>query len=159
MTATLVPFSRLTEPEFLRVFNRLMLALGGREDDTGVTQDVYFEALKDLSLEALDAGALALMKEPGRKWFPTTAEWRTAATQAQDAALRQTLSHRDEPWHLECEDCADTGWILGLTCAGDDTCGRKFHHLPHDYVKPCWCRETNRTYARKHAAQQQLGAK
>lgn len=105
--------------DFLQVFNRLCVALRDPGDDSGVTQGIYFDALKDLPMRALEAGAAALMREPGRRFFPTTAEWRAAAEHAQMQQLREAVKPaRSEPWRYECDRCEDTGWIQGLTCDG-----------------------------------------
>ena len=150
MTLALMP-NPSSDAEFLRVFNRLLVALREPADETGVTQGVYFDALKDLPLLALEAAAMALMKEPGRRFFPTTAEWRTVAERAQVDLLKQAVQpSREEPWRVECERCEDTGWVQGLTCDGTDRCGRQKAHAPHTFTKPCLCRPTNRTYQRHH---------
>lgn len=151
MADSLIPFTRPTaSQEFLKIFNRLCVALREPKDDTGVTQDVYFSALKDLPVAALRAAAESLAKETGRRFFPTSAEWRTAAEDANRKQLQAAVQPgRDEPWHFDCEDCEDTGWIR-LHCGGNDTCGRRNRHQPHDYVIVCGCRATNRTYQRHH---------
>ena len=93
----------LTDAEFVVLFNRLAVALQVQQDGSGITHGVYFEALRDLPTSALEAGALALMRESGRRFFPTTAEWRAAAEAAHQAQLRVALSpRREEPWHEEC---------------------------------------------------------
>lgn len=143
-----------TDAEFLVVFNRLAVALREAQDETGLTQGVYFEALADLPLSALEAGAKALMQEPGRKWFPTTAEWRTAAEQAQMTQLRAAIAPAvDERASLHCRDCMDTGWVFDqgnpMMCPGDGTCRRHRTHAPHTYTRPCPCREHNPHYQQK----------
>lgn len=139
----------MTREEFLQVFNRLCVALREPADDTGITQETYYTALSDLSLTALQAGSAALMMERGRKFFPTTAEWRTAAIDAIRAQSRVALpAGRTEPWRHDCEQCEDTGWVQGLGCNGTNQCGREKQHLPHSYTRPCLCRATNRTYQR-----------
>jgi len=136
------------DAEFLKLFNRLCVALREPADDSGITQGVYFEALKDLPVSALDRGAAALMKEPGRRFFPTTAEWRTAAERALDQQFREAVKPlARDPWHYECTDCDDTGWAL-YECTGDASCGRQKPHGPHRFVRVCLCRATNRTYQR-----------
>lgn len=136
------------DAEFLVIYNRLCVALREQPDDSGVTQGIYFEALKDLPVTALEAGAAALMKEPARRFFPTTAEWRTAAEKSQLDQLRAAVKPaREEPWHVECDNCEDTGWSFH-ECDGTDLCGRKNRHAPHRYVKACPCRPMNRTYQR-----------
>jgi hypothetical protein len=149
MTLALVP-SGASETEFIAVFNRLCVALREPQDDTGITQGVYWDALRDLPVAALETGAQTLMRQQGRRFFPTTAEWRAAAEQAHAASLRQVVSMggRSEPWKHECHDCEDTGWIIGLTCDGGTTCGRTRKHQAHDYTQACPCRPTNRTYRR-----------
>lgn len=147
MTLALVP-KPPTDQEFLVVFNRLAVALQAPQDESGITQGVYFDALKDLPMPALDAGALTLMREGGRRFFPSTAEWREAAQAAQRTQLREAVRpSRAEPWHHECASCGDTGW-QPRTCDGSDVCGRHKQHAAHDYVSVCPCRPTNRTYQR-----------
>ena len=148
MTLALVP-KPATDAEFLTLFNRLCVGLRETQDDTGITQQVYFEALKDVPREALEAGAVALMKQAGRRFFPTTAEWRTEAEKASEQHLRSAVSvGRVDPWRHECQSCEDTGWVMGLTCDGGTACGRKHTHAPHSYTVACACRPTNRTYRR-----------
>jgi hypothetical protein len=139
--------------EFLTVFNRLCVALRDAGDDSGITQGIYFEALKDLAIRDIEQGASVLMREPGRRFFPTTAEWRAAAERAHelasDAWLRKALpAGRAEPWRHECAECEDTGWVVSLDCPGDTRCGRERKHQPHTFTRACPCRATNRTYQR-----------
>jgi hypothetical protein len=141
---------RATEQDFLAVFSRLCVALREAQDESGITQQVYWEALKDLPLKALELGAGNLMREKGRRFFPSTTEWRAAAYEAEVTTRNADLG-RTEPWHDECRDCEDTGWVLGLECDGGPTCGRKQKHLAHSYTIPCPCRATNRTYLRRQA--------
>lgn len=164
----------MTLQEFSQVFNRLCVALRESIDDTGVTQGVYFDALSDLSASALAAGASVLSKEPGRRFFPTSAEWRTACLSAhvEEAKARLALpSARVEPWHHDCDACEDTGWVPQVCDGGAEawpeatsdtyrpqlrqtetprpiSCGRRKTHQPHDYVVPCGCRPSNLTYQR-----------
>lgn len=152
MSLSLVP-ATANETEFLAVFSRLCVALRETQDETGITQQVYWDALRDVPLAALDAGAAALAREPGRRFFPTTAEWRAAADTAATAQLRAAVGGRSEPWRDDCRDCGDTGWVIGLTCDGakGGACGRPFKHRAHDYTLACPCRMTNRTYRRHQA--------
>lgn len=147
MTLSLVT-AKPSDTEFLSLFNRLSVALREQQDDSGVTQGIYFDALKDLPIRALEDGAAALMKEPGRRFFPTTAEWRTAAEKANLSQLREAVQPaRDEPWHHECTACEDTGWER-FECTGDRCCGRSGPHAAHEFVRVCSCRPTNRTFQR-----------
>jgi hypothetical protein len=153
MTTDLSVLAQPTEARaFLAVFSRLCVALREKDDDSGITQQVYFEALRDVPLKALEAGAATLMREQGRRFFPTTAEWRAAADRAMESQLRSAVGQgRTDPWQHECRDCEDTGWIRGLSCPGDGRCGRTRTHQAHDYTMACPCRATNRTY-RRHLA-------
>ena len=153
MTTTLATMAIPTDARsFLAVFSRLCVALREAQDDSGITQQVYSEALQDVPLPALEAGADLLMKEQGRRFFPTTAEWRAAADRAREAQLRAAVGQgRSDPWRYECRDCEDTGWVRDLTCPGDARCGRERKHGAHDYTLPCPCRPTNRTYQRHQA--------
>ena len=150
MTQLALVTAETTNTAFLRVFNTLCVALREPQDDSGATQRVYFEALRDLPVAALEAGANLLMKEPGRRFFPTTAEWRTAAEKAQAQQWQAAIQPEpDRGWVLECAHCDDTGWEL-FRCTGNAECGRPNAHAPHDYVRICSCRATNRTYQRHH---------
>lgn len=152
MTTALALVERKADAtQFLALFSRLCVGLRETQDDSGITQQVYWDALGDMPLPALEAGAQALMRESGRKWFPTTAEWRDAANTAYEQHLRQAVSGPRDPWRHECATCEDSGWQTGLTCPGDATCGRPKRHLPHAYTVPCACRATNATYRRHHA--------
>jgi len=147
-TALPTLYQPTTDVEFLRVFNRLCVALREPPDDTGVTQQTYFELLHDLPIAALEDGATAVMREPGRRFFPTAAEWRTAAERAQVEQLRKALPpSREAPWVHECGACEDTGWKYH-DCDGSNVCGREKPHAAHAYVTPCPCRSSNRTYQR-----------
>lgn len=149
-TALPTLYAPTTDADFLRVFNRLCVALREPPDDTGMTQQTYFELLHDLPFTALEAGATALMRESGRRFFPTSAEWRTAAEMAQTAQLKAALTHREEPWHFDDDECRDSGWREHV-CDGvaDGPCGRAKKHAPHPYVTPCLCRTINRSYQRR----------
>lgn len=136
--------------EFLTIYNRLAVGLREPQDSSGVTQGVYFSALKDLPFEAVRAAADGLLRERGRKWMPTTGEWRAAAELASEQLLREAVQPvRVQPWRHECESCEDTGWVLGLTCEGDSGCGRDRKHAPHSWTRPCLCRSNNHTYQRR----------
>lgn len=140
----------LTSPErFLQIFNRLAVALREKDTDEATVQ-VYFDALSDLPIEALEASATALARESGRRFFPTTAEWREVAEKMARDVMRKALPapNRAE-WRFDCLACFDTGWEY-FACAGDATCGRDFEHYAHEYVKICPCRPTNRTYQRRN---------
>ncbi len=50
--------------------------------------------------------------------------------------------HRDA-WQDICPQCRDYGVVMHQ-CLGDDTCGRRFLHGPHDYAKPCLCAKGKR---------------
>lgn len=155
-TPRIIPTRRQTDDAaFLSVFNRLAVALREPQDGSGITVGVYFDALRDLPQEAVLEAARALSREPGRKFFPTTAEWRDAALKAAGATLRKSLAEptfqpRGEAWHHDCARCEDTGWEVGHTCPGDETCGRRGAHRPHTYTRACPCRATNPTYLRHH---------
>ncbi len=154
---SLVLVAKVSDAEFLAVFNRLCVALREPQDDTGITQGVYFDALKDLPLDVLDAGAQALSRETGRRFFPTTAEWRTAAQRVEQERERRRIeptSGQTNVWRHECHSCEDTGWVMDLTCSGiegSSACGRKRKHHAHSYAVSCGCRATNRTFIRHHA--------
>lgn len=133
--------------EFSAVFSLLAVQLRATDTDEATIRG-YFLALQDVPLEAVQASARTFAREPGRRFFPTTAEWVQVAQDASIETLRKALpAPRDEPWHHDCDLCDDTGWEP-FQCAGDTTCGRKFVHAPHRFVRPCPCRPVNATWQR-----------
>ena len=141
-----LPYVRTAEM-FETIFSRLasqLRWLDYRPDDTLN----YFEALRDLPEPILHESAKRLATQAGRKFFPTTGEWRDVAL-GYEAELRRAAITGERVWKIECETCEDTGWEY-FFCPGDITCGRTKTHLPHNYVRECVCRPTNRTYQRHH---------
>jgi len=138
----------MTRVNFGPVFQRLARQLGKTITEPAIVED-YFEALKDLPLEAVTEAADTLSKSA--TWFPKTSEWREAAALVHRKLLQRAVHEpRGEPWRHDCHDCEDTGWVQGLECPGDVTCGRPRPHAPHSYTRACPCRATNRTYLRHH---------
>ena len=140
---------------FAQAFNRLAVAtrLPAAEAD-GVMQQVYWDGLQEIPLEAVTASAQAL--ERHARWFPKVAEWREAAYRQQLEVRLQMPEGRDEPWRDECDACGDTGWELRRCYPGTPkTCGHrncvKGRRSEHTYVEPCPCRPTNRTLQRHQA--------
>ncbi|MCR4339538.1 MAG: hypothetical protein NUW01_06590 [Gemmatimonadaceae bacterium] len=164
MTTDLEIYARPTpDAAFLVLFNRLAVALRLMDPDEG-TVGVYFDVLRDLPATALEAGADALMKETGRRFFPSTAEWRTAAevalTRQRQRALEPDAEHDPRAW-VCCSRCLDTGWILAedggsLKCSGvlrngTCQCGRRFpHEAGMTYTEACSCRASNVNWQRKN---------
>lgn len=108
----------MTLGEFSVIFGKLALQLRATDVDEPMIRS-YFEPLSDLPLESVRMAQEAFSRESGRKWFPTTAEWRERAQMADTEALRKALPPaRTEPWKDECKDCSDTGFIHALTCDG-----------------------------------------
>lgn len=148
MSTGLIAVSTMTEREFGVVFAKLAIQLRWLDPDV-VAIKSYYEALKDFTLPVIEASARAISVEPGRRFFPTTGEWAERAKHAAAEQLKAALPHRDEPWKVECQECEDTGWNLGLECYGDTgTCGRTTTHMKHTYTRACFCRPTNRTFLR-----------
>lgn len=157
MTGSLVPLDPPERKAFAAIFNRLCVAVREPADESGITLRTYWDALKDVPVRALEDGAVALMREPGRKWLPSVGEWRAAALAASETALRDAVKPaRDEPWHDECEACQDTGFQFDRRCPGNGECGikgcvkmaRGGRSSAHTYATPCSCRPMNRTYQR-----------
>lgn len=44
---------------------------------------------------------------------------------------------RVEPWHYVCDTCEDTGFEFQV--CQTHPCDRQKPHLPHTYVRYCWC--------------------
>lgn len=150
MTQALIGGTTTNKATFAEVFRRLALSFNAEPSPDKA--EAYWAALQDLPLEALTDAVARLQREGGRKWFPTTGEWREAAEQALAQRLRQAVQPaRDEPWHLECAGCEDTGWLRKECSSAPCICGRPRRHAPHTFVVPCPCRPTNRTYTRTRA--------
>ncbi len=138
----------VTAEEFAVIFARMasqLRWLDYRPTDTAN----FYDALKDLPIALIHESAKQLATQANRRFFPTTAEWRGKALDI-EAELRRAALIGERVWKTECDTCEDTGWEY-FSCPGDETCGRTKTHLPHNYVKPCLCRPTNRTYQRHHA--------
>lgn len=137
-------------PTFLQAFNRLAVALRlpAAEVDAPMKQ-IYFDALKDLPIEAVAGAVHGLVKTAGYG-FPRTSEWHSVAERCRvELTLRALPAAREQPWAFECQHCEDTGWAYH-DCDGGRVCGRAKEHNPHTYATPCSCRDTNRTFQRHH---------
>ena len=140
-------FLPMSEGEFAEIFARLAVQL--RWHDAGETEArCYYDALRHFKASYVRTAATNLALEPGRKYFPTTGEWRDGILTAQREENTQLLTERAE-WRTECTDCDDTGWNYHQ-CKGTAQCGRDRAHAAHEYVTECPCRPTNRTYQRHH---------
>jgi hypothetical protein len=134
--------------DFASIYAILALQLQATNSDEAAMR-AYFNAMNDLPVEAVQQSAAQLAREANRRFFPTTAEWVTVAREIEVKSYRRQLSARpDQPWHMDCLRCDDSGWIF-FECP-DAACGRDREHAPHVFVRPCPCRPTNRTYQRHH---------
>lgn len=139
--------TRFSVEEFTAIFARLasqLRWLDYRPEDLVN----YSEALRNLPIAVLHESAKRIATEPGRKYFPTTGEWREWALEY-ESELRRAALTGSRDWKVECEDCDDCGFLF-FECPGDKTCDRDRPHLPHTFVRVCGCRESNRTYQRHH---------
>lgn len=138
----------MTFQEFAPIYLALSRSLQHtKADPEEIT--AYFHVLETFETPHVGRAALALARDGGRRFFPTTSEWAEKAA----AAAADTRSHElAEPrtWKTECERCDDTGWARE-ECPGTEICGRRHGHQPHAVVRACPCRLTNRTYRRHHA--------
>ena len=136
----------VTEKDFAQVFAPLAVQLRWLDADEAAILS-YHKALCDIPISVLSRSAMRLANERGRKFFPTTGEWRDVALVIQQEDLRAEFSGQ-RSWKDECDDCRDTGWQT-LECTGlNGGCDRAHEHPAHDYVRVCPCRPTNRTYQR-----------
>lgn len=142
---------------FVQAFNVLAIATRLAESDATM-QRVYFEGLRDLSVESVTAAAAALSKSA--QFFPRVAEWRDAARLQAVALLKALPDGRERPWEDECGACDDTGWEPRICYPGTmNNCGRRkclTERAEHRYMVPCSCRSTNRTYQRHHLLKDRL---
>jgi hypothetical protein len=109
----------MTSPrDFAVVLSKLSMQLRALDVDEATIR-AYHEVLGQHSLDALRTTAAAYAADPGRKWLPTTGEWTEALQACEEQVVRKRLTGvRLEPWHVDCPDCEDTGWVYGLTCDG-----------------------------------------
>lgn len=150
MTLALIGGTATNKATFAAAFTQLALSFNAEASSEKAA--AYWAALQDVPLEALQDAVSALQREGGRKWFPTTGEWRAAAEAALEQRLRKAVQpSRDEPWHLECAACEDTGWLIKACSSAPCICGRPRRHAPHTFAVPCPCRATNRSYIRTRA--------
>jgi hypothetical protein len=136
---------------FKVAFNRLAVAtrLSTNEIDPAM-QLVFFDGLKDLTIEAVESAARTLEKTA--VWFPKVAEWRAAAHVARFEARLKALPPVTRENGLTCERCQDTGFEL-RTCEAGARCGKarcvdQLADYTHSYAIACACRETNAAYQR-----------
>lgn len=139
---------------FTAAFNRLTVALPNRvKDDVqgeglATAKTLYFEALQELPLEAVVAGADEIARSA--QWFPAPVEWRRAALSAK---FRFTIAALPamKPGEVFCEICSDTGFEQSV-CRVGTRCSEKHATRPegfeHSYARPCECRESNPVYIR-----------
>ncbi len=144
----------ITSEEFAVIYTRMASQLRWL-DFRPTDVENYFEALRDLPDTLLHESAKRIANAPGRKYFPTTGEWREWALEV-EAEIRRKEITGERVWKLECDDCEDCGWLF-FDCPGDTTCERTKPHLPHRFVRACGCRESNRTYQRHHAPKRATG--
>ena len=141
----------MTRTEFGAVFARMARQYRVTDLDEQTVLD-YYDALSGYPLDALRMAQEAFATDPGRRWLPTTGEWAERASACQREAFlhEQAPAAREVPWSDECSDCRDTGWVQDLTCDGREQgpCGSQRRHAPHDYVRICPCRPSNRTWRR-----------
>lgn len=86
----------MTRPEFLRVILYLEAGMGLKLPDA--RQEVYFDTLGDLPLEALQLAAQRVLLEHRWSTFPTIAELREAAVQATHGRVKEITAA--EAWDM-----------------------------------------------------------
>lgn len=138
---------------FIQAFNRLGLALKCHfrdEKERADTQQVYFDSLEDLSVEAIEHGEKTLRIEgTSDNWFPSSPEWFDAAAEWEVAALERPVAGllKASPEAIESElaatreardlflaECREKGWtyIAGMIEAVEP------RHPSEDPEAP-WC--------------------
>ncbi len=112
----------------------------------------YWAVLEDCEEQNIRRAALDLQRAGGE--FPrSSGDWyRRAIDLERSERLQDTIRRaREEPWHVECEACEDTGFSRHA-CNGSGTDGcprcRRTGIKAHEWVEVCSCRPTNRTYQR-----------
>jgi hypothetical protein len=137
---------------FSQAFNRLAVAtrLAATEVDASM-QQVYFEALSEFPIEAIERAARVLARK--LSWFPKVAEWHAAARE-QEIQIRQQTPLPAADGMPICARCEDSGWEERFCIPGsEESCGRPHgqqNAARHRYVTVCDCRIANPKYARQH---------
>lgn len=139
----------MTLAEFTPICTRLARQL--RADVSADDVRDYVSALAEFDREDVATAAQSLAVEPGRRFFPSTAQWAERAKKAQRERLLTSASTR-EPWRVECDACEDTGWRRHECDGTMRFCGRRQPHAAHEWVERCPCRPSNRTFQRHHGA-------
>lgn len=123
---------------FDTAFNRLAKA-GLIHDLDVVTKGVYFDALSDLPLWAVERAGLQLQRQPVK--FFTCAIWHQfASTVVLEQRRRDTVTLAGQKMLPEqCSQCRDTG--MRLVNMAD----------PDSRLTACECRETNANYQQARA--------
>jgi len=78
---------------FSTAFHALTLGLE-LYGDAPEREIVYFEALTDLPIEAIETASRQFLKEPNRRKFPTTGEWYAAADELAFRMLQEAQEDR-----------------------------------------------------------------
>jgi hypothetical protein len=138
---------------FVQAFNRLGIALKCHFPDAKAraeSQQVYFDSLEDLSIEAVEHGERTLRIEGTTdNWFPSTPEWFDAAAEweaqelerpiagllvAAPEVIEEELEATRQARDLFIETCHEKGytWVAGLIEAMD------VRHPSEDPEAP-WC--------------------
>ncbi len=118
---------------FSQAFNRLAVAFPSRfkDDDQQGTQliaaqQVYFEALVELTVDAVTAGAASLTRTA--QFFPAPVEWiKASKVEHRHLELKALLPAKTQgrgPWRHECETCEDSGWEV-VECKPRARCNRR----------------------------------
>ena len=120
---------------FAQAFNRLSVAFPARfkDDDTQgskftAAQRVYWDAMVDLPIEAVELGASVVVKTS--TFFPAPSEWIKASKLAHKRAEWKALMpapgeiQQGREWKHECKTCEDSGWEI-LECKPGQRCQRR----------------------------------
>lgn len=110
------------------------------------TKRAYWEALQDVSIEALESAAARLAKSAS--WMPKASEWREVAREIQRTTTvrAQIPGERAGEWRHECQLCEDTGWCYDGGKTLHEVVLSAYAGRPR--MHRCPCRATNHTYQR-----------
>lgn len=147
----------IDRPAFARLVSTLATVHNRKVDDA--TLLAYFEALEDIPLELIEAGAKELQKHS--RHMPKPADFREAVQKVRRAAAPLppvTDEHGQPVLTFVCLRCEDTGWrpVCGCDTGRLDMSHRCPEHGGEGKapirVRACECRPTNANFHRDRGA-------
>lgn len=97
------------------------LALALRQEVDVPQRTIYVRALRHVPADVIREAVVRLVREPGRRFFPTVPEWLGACAAIIDER-RQARARQARALMEDCPDCGGSGWrevergVVRCTC-------------------------------------------